>query len=621
MLPRTILSDDDLGLDGDAERDDDFEVAFDDKFEVHQEKLDINSAARKKIRELVADDDATMKKRSLTQKVQRLMNRKGIATNKKEKVAVADPATSSGTGLKSLGTKTWESLGLIKPLLRAVADLGYLNPTLIQELTIPVVTTGRDVLASSITGSGKTAAFLLPVIQSIYKIKYNNALGTYTKCLVVLPTRELALQCYEMFAKLNKYTQLSHALVIGKVALQKQEAEVRRGPDVIIATPGRIVDLIKNSKSFNLDNLETLIFDEADKLLSMGFKAEVEEIIDGVPKARQTLLFSATLDDDVKTLIKLTLIKPLRIQANPDKRVSALLKQEVILVSSYKDRESAIVHLVDNQIKERCIIFFKTKAACHSTAVILSILGKKVCELHGNMSQIDRVQAFEDFRDMKFDIMLATDLAARGLDIKNLNYVVNFELPRELTRYIHRVGRTARAGEAGTCLTLVTKPELKQLKTMVKSTGDKLIGKRITHEEMAAARMRVVSAIPDHKRILEDEKVEKEFEMATMEANKAENMLRYREDIYSKPRREWVVSEKFKEHIRSETNPNNARPKEVPEREERPRSFGKPQRSDNPDWIDRNKNRGAKKGHGLSKRGPSVKTAGGSRQGKFKKSK
>lgn len=474
-------------------------------------------------------------------------------------------------------------MNLIKPLLRVVSELGYTNPTIIQEMTIPLITSGRDVLASSITGSGKTASFLIPVIQKFYKIKYNNALGNYTKALIVCPTRELAVQCYEWFAKLNKYTGLTHALVIGKVPLQKQEAEVRRGPDLIIATPGRITDLLKNSQSFNLDDLELLIFDEADKLLSMGFKAEIEEIVKNINKNRQTLLFSATLDDDIQTLVKLALNKPLRIQANPDNRVSSKLTQQVILIESSYDRQAALVHLMLHDIKDRAIIFFRTKRDCHDAAVLLGVLGKTVCELHGNMSQQERVQAFEDFRNMKFDVMLATDLAARGLDIKNLHVVVNYELPRELTRYIHRVGRTARAGESGTCISLVTRDELKLLKKMVKTTKDKLTGKKISAVDLAAAKLLIENAADDVRKIIDEEIVERQIRLAEMEASKAENILKYREDIMSKPRREWVVSEKIKQRIRDDAKPAL---RETEEDEEgsasRPsKKFEKRDRSDN----------------------------------------
>ena len=511
-----------------------------------------------------------MKTTSLPQKIKKLLDAKSRRnggevqappqpapkTEAPTSAAAAGGQAASSSKNQSASTKTWDSLGLIKPILRAVHDQGFTNPTIIQELTIPVINSGRDVLASSITGSGKTAAFLIPVIQKFYKLKYNMAMGSYTKALIVCPTRELAVQCFEVFSKLNKYTNLTYCLVIGKVPLAKQEAEVRRGPDIIIATPGRITDLLKNSQSFNLDNLEMLIFDEADKLLSMGFQAEVDEIIQSVSKARQTLLFSATLDDDVKTLVKLALNKPLRVQANPDHRVSDKLTQQVVFISENTDREAVLLHLVEKVATERCIVFFKTKVDCHRAAILLGVLGHKICELHGNMSQLERVQAFEDFRDNKHNIMLATDLAARGLDIKNLQYVINFELPRELTRYIHRIGRTARAGESGTCITIVNKDELAELKKMVKSTKDTLAALKVTKEEVTASKERIYDAEQDISAIVDNEKVERELRIAEMEAEKAENMTKYREDIYSKPRREWVVSGKAKERIREEARAN-----------------------------------------------------------------
>jgi ATP-dependent RNA helicase DDX27 len=196
--------------------------------------------------------------------------------------------------------------------MKAIQDLGFEKPTIIQEMTIPAIVTGRDVLASSITGSGKTAAFLLPLIQKFWKAKYGYNVSNYSKALIILPTRELAIQCHDMFHGLNKYTKLSSTLIIGQASIQQQEMELRRGPDFIIGTPGRMIDLIKNSKDVSLDEIESLIFDEADKLLDMGFKAEVQEIVDLTNSgSRQTLLFSATLGKDVQKIIRISLNKPL----------------------------------------------------------------------------------------------------------------------------------------------------------------------------------------------------------------------------------------------------------------------------------------------------------------------
>lgn len=224
---------------------------------------------------------------------------------------------------------------------------------------------------------------------------------------------------------------------------------MRKRPDLVISTPGRLIDILSNSKNIDLDDLEMLIFDEADKLLDLGFKNEIEEIVSLVNNKRQTMLFSATLDKGLKKIVKLALKKPVRVQANPDNRVASHLRQEVVKLKDSTYREAALLHLLDTVFTERVLVFSKTKRQCHRLAIILGLRGKKVCELHGNLTQSERFDAFEKFKTKEYDIMLATDLASRGLDIKGLRFVINYELPHALTRYIHRVGRTARAGNSG----------------------------------------------------------------------------------------------------------------------------------------------------------------------------
>ena len=274
-------------------------------------------------------------------------------------------------------------------------------------------------------------------------------LNIFFRALIILPTRELAIQCYQMFDKLNTYTTLTACLVIGQASIQRQESDMRKGPDLVIATPGRLIDILRNSRNVDLDDLEMLIFDEADKLLDMGFKAEIEEILKIVSQTRQTMLFSATLDKGLKKIVKLALKKPVRVQANPDNRVASHLRQEVIKLKDSTLRGAVLLELLDTHFESEVLVFTKTKRKCHRLAIVLNLLGKKVCELHGNLTQTQRFDAFEGFKNKEYDIMLATDLASRGLDIKGLRYVINFELPQALTRYIHRVGRTARAGNSG----------------------------------------------------------------------------------------------------------------------------------------------------------------------------
>lgn len=221
--------------------------------------------------------------------------------------------------------------------------------------------------------------FLRTLIEVIIKLTF--------RALVILPTRELAIQCFQMFDSLNKYAGLTQCLIIGQSAIDRQESDMRKGPDVVIATPGRLIDLLTNSRNLDLDDLEVLIFDEADKLLDMGFKADIERIVELVGKKRQTMLFSATLDSNVKQIIKLALVKPIRIQANPDNRVAEHLRQEVVKLQDSTLREAALLHLVESQYTTRTLIFSKTKKTCHRLAIMLNLLGKKVCELHGDMTQ------------------------------------------------------------------------------------------------------------------------------------------------------------------------------------------------------------------------------------------
>lgn len=324
-----------------------------------------------------------------------------------------------------------------------------------------------------------------------------------------------------MFEKLNLYTKLSACLIIGQAAIDRQESDMRTGPDLVIATPGRLIDLLTNSRNVDLDDLEILIFDEADKLLDLGFKAEIEKIVSLVGKKRQTMLFSATLDKGIKKIVKLALVKPIRIQANPDNRVAAHLRQEVIKLKDSSLREAALVHLIENEFKTRTLVFSKTKRACHRIAILLNLMGKKVCELHGDLTQEQRFDAFEKFKDQKYDIMIATDLASRGLDIKGLQYVINFELPHALTRYIHRVGRTARAGQSGVCATIVDDWEFQKFKKEIKKVKDKIFSRKVNTKNLENIKERIDGFDDDIQRIIDQERIEREIRLAEMEVKKA----------------------------------------------------------------------------------------------------
>lgn len=425
----------------------------------------------------------------------------------------------------------------------------YVKPTKIQQLCIPAIISGKDVLGKSVTGSGKTAAFLLPIMNDLAN---NRTYSSYVRVLIILPTRELAIQCHDMFTQLNTYTRLAACLAIGKIPMAQQEADIAKGPDIVIGTPGRIVDLSKNSKGVSFEEVEWLVFDEADKLLEMGFTAEVEEILQTTENdERQTLLFSATLDKDLQKVVKMALRNPLRVEAEPDKTLTNNLTQEVIKLKTVKSlavREAILLHILSDVTKRNTIIFFKTKKQCHRVKILLDLLKLPSVELHGDLTQSQRIDAVENF-DRTRCFMLATDLAARGLDFKDVEYVINFELPDEENKYVHRVGRTARAGSSGTCISLLDEEEMKIFKRMAKRFGEKINSRKIDFVKVKELKDSINRLKTRVKSKLNQEKTDLQYEKAEMEAQKAQNMIDYADEIFNKPKREWIVSNKERKQI------------------------------------------------------------------------
>lgn len=443
--------------------------------------------------------------------------------------------------------EAWSALQIVKPILKAIDDLDYERPTKIQEKAIPMILSGKDVLGRSVTGSGKTAAYLIPIMQQVHRMKTAQPM---IRALIVLPTRELALQGLEMFKDLNKYLRLTAAVVIGKTDLSAQESDLRRSPDIVFATPGRIIDLAMNSRGVYLDNLSYLVFDEADQLLNLGFKAEVEQIVSLVESdTLQTLLFSATLEKGVEKLIKLALRNPLRVEADPELTLSNTLRQEIIKLRTFASddvRRAVTILLLKKLSYKRCIVFLKRKSDCHWMYLVCKMFKLPVVELHGDLSQLDRAQTVKQFNENEC-VMLATDLAARGLDFQNVDYVINLELPIELTRYIHRIGRTARAGCEGSCITLLSDQEMPEFKRFIKKSGEKAVSRKIDFQVVKTIEEKLVKLEPKIREKLRQERVDKELAAAEMEVNKAQNMLSHGEEIYSRPRREWFQGKEEKE--------------------------------------------------------------------------
>ncbi|KAE9591041.1 putative RNA helicase [Lupinus albus] len=445
----------------------------------------------------------------------------------------------------SFDADSFMQLNLSRPLLRACEALGYAKPTPIQAACVPLALTGRDICGSAITGSGKTAAFALPTLERLlFRPKRMHAI----RVLILTPTRELAVQVHSMIEKLAQFTDIRCCLVVGGLSTKVQEVALRSMPDIVVATPGRMIDHLRNSMSVDLDDLAVLILDEADRLLELGFSAEIQELVRSCPKKRQTMLFSATMTEEVDELIKLSLSKPLRLSADPSAKRPATLTEEVVRIRRMREvnQEAVLLAMCSKTFTARVIIFSGTKQAAHRLKIIFGLAGLKAAELHGNLTQAQRLEALEQFRKQEVDFLIATDVAARGLDIIGVQTVINFACPRDLTSYVHRVGRTARAGREGYAVTFVTDNDRSLLKAIAKRAGSKLKS-RIVAEQSILKWSHMIEQMEDQvAEVLQEEREERVLRKAEMEATKAENMITHREEIYSRPKRTWFVTEKEK---------------------------------------------------------------------------
>jgi len=277
------------------------------------------------------------------------------------------------------------SFNLSRPLLRAITALNFTTPTPIQSSAIPVALEGIDVLGSAVTGSGKTAAFMIPILERL--MFRDKSSGGEIRVLILVPTRELAIQCADVSKKLAQFMDITFGIVVGGLSVKAQETVLKSRPDIVIATPGRLIDHLHNTSSFSLSSLDILVLDEADRMLSDGFAAELSEIIQSCPKSRQTMLFSATLTDDVDSLVKLSMNRPVRLFVDPKKSVARRLVQEFVRVRKEADRQGTLVALCNKTARKGVIVFFRSKALCHQMKVVFGLLGMTAAELHGNLSQ------------------------------------------------------------------------------------------------------------------------------------------------------------------------------------------------------------------------------------------
>ncbi|KAG5869008.1 hypothetical protein JTB14_019946 [Gonioctena quinquepunctata] len=359
-------------------------------------------------------------------------------------------------------------MNLSRPLLKAIAEMKFVHPTPIQSVTIPVALLGRDICGCAATGTGKTAAYMLPTLE---RLLYRPSGGTsVTRVLVLVPTRELGVQVYQVTKQISQFTDIQIGLAVGGLDLKTQESILRKNPDIVIATPGRLIDHLKSTPTFSLESIEVLILDEADRMLDEYFAEQMNEIIKQCSKKRQTMLFSATMTDEVESLAAVSLTKPVRLFVDSNRDVAFNLRQEFIRIRSENEaeREPILAALVCRTFREHCMVFVQTKKQAHRLHVLLGLLGLKVAELHGNLTQPQRLDNLEKFKTKQVDVLIATDVAARGLDISGVQTVINFIMPATVEHYIHRVGRTARAGRAGVSVSLAGEKERKIVKEVIK---------------------------------------------------------------------------------------------------------------------------------------------------------
>jgi len=355
---------------------------------------------------------------------------------------------------------TFTDLGLHPALLAAVAKEGYNTPTPIQERAIPAVLTGTDLLAAAQTGTGKTAAFVLPILHRLATVPSHPK--RQPRVLVLTPTRELAAQVAESVANYGQGLHLRHAVIFGGVGHQPQVDAFKRGLDIVIATPGRLLEHA-NDRTADLSHVETFILDEADRMLDMGFIHDIKKVLKMLPAKRQNLLFSATFSDEIRSLAKTFLTNPQEIDIAPRNTTVESVAQKITLVEQRHKRE-LLVHLIKQGDWQQVLVFARMKHGANRICDHLNANGIGAAALHGNKSQTARTKALADFKANRIKVLVATDIAARGIDIDNLPHVINFELPNVPEDYVHRIGRTGRAGMKGEALSFVASDERQELK-------------------------------------------------------------------------------------------------------------------------------------------------------------
>src|ERR1035437_766963 len=367
---------------------------------------------------------------------------------------------------------SFEKLDLVEPILNALKSEGYTTPTPIQAISIPIVLKGRDLLGCAQTGTGKTAAFAIPILQQLYLAKGNDKGARKIKALIVTPTRELAIQIGERFTSYGCNTGLRHTVIFGGVPQSQQVNPLKMGVDILIATPGRLLDLI-DQRYVKIDELSIFVLDEADRMLDMGFIHDVRKLIKIIPAKRQSLFFSATMPDSIRTLASTILTNPEEVEVTPASTTAETIQQEMYFVDA-ENKKDLLIHVLQDKSIATALVFTRTKHGADKVQRFLTKAHIKAEAIHGNKSQNARQNALRNFKDGSTRVLVATDIAARGIDIDNLNLVINYEIPNIPETYVHRIGRTGRAGLEGKAVSFCDTEEFEYLMDIQKLIAFKI---------------------------------------------------------------------------------------------------------------------------------------------------
>lgn len=366
---------------------------------------------------------------------------------------------------------TFKELNLIEPILRALDEKGYTTPTPIQQQAILPALDNNDILGLAQTGTGKTAAFSLPIIQQLYLNKVSGK-KREIRALIITPTRELAIQIDDCLEEYTQYTGLRHCVILGGVKQGAQVTELNKGVDILVATPGRLLDLM-NQRIISLNSVKHFVLDEADRMLDMGFIHDIKKLLPRLPKEKQTLFFSATMPSTIAALSRSILNKPIKVEVTPTSSVIDTIEQCIYFVEK-QEKKDLLIDVLKKDKKQSVLVFSRTKHGADKIARILCKAGIFSEAIHGNKSQNARQRALSNFKSHKTRVLIATDIAARGIDVDQLELVINYDLPDVPETYVHRIGRTGRAGNNGTAITFCSKEEMGNLRDIEKLTKKKI---------------------------------------------------------------------------------------------------------------------------------------------------